>query len=233
MSAVGEMVGDGLDAVDRGLLPWLYARASVDPAVERARWAQRGLAHVGAPGGPPSAVQLARTLDGIVDDAARAAGTTGALAGLAGAVGIPTEAAAWAVEVVRAVQRMAIALGVDPAGARGRVLVARALAEGLEIAVPDSGPEDARLTGLVRGHGVRTAFARSVAARAGWLVSSRAVRWVPGVAAVHAAIDTPRRTRAVLARARAVLWRAASGPSVVAPVEATEVASPAGPRSAS
>lgn len=229
MSVVREVMGEGLDAMDRGVLPWLYARASVDTEAERARLRARGLSFrdPAVPGGPRDAA-VGRTVDLLIDEAARTAGSTGALAGLAGALGIGPEAASWLVEMVRLVQRMAIAEGLDPHSVRGRVVLTRALSAALEVPLPRDGLVDARLSRVARGRGVAGGLVRAVASRVAWQSMGRLLRWIPGLASAQAAVELPARTRAAAARARAVLREGVAGDPLLVQIatEAVEVEGP-------
>ncbi len=75
----------------------------------------------------------------LVTRAASNGGFVGGVTGAGGLVTIPLEGSLFVVRVLRLAQELAVAWGFDPHDDRGRVVVARALADGFGVELPPQG----------------------------------------------------------------------------------------------
>lgn len=209
-----ERLGEGLDALDRRVLPALQAWSGVDVDAERGRLRSAGWPFVDPEGLAVAPRHVAATAERVVDAACRTVGGAGAVTGLAGAAGIVPEAALWSVEVVRLAQRLAIVHGIDPRTPRGSLVVRRAVVAALGLPAGlgvGEGVVDARLSSLVRRDSASAALVRGAVRVAAWGTGRRAGRWIPGIGAASGAVDAPRRLRAAAAAMAEVVEMASAG----------------------
>jgi len=229
-----QLARDLASRLDTELPARVSSSLAVEPATFRLEMLDNGLAfHDPATGHRPDGRALARTAEGLIRSAGRAAAVSGAISGMAGMAGVPPEVAWHLVQLLRLAQRLAVVYGVDPESDKGRVLVQRAMAAGLDIDLPAQGGVGLRVRDLPS---VLKDSAPTVHQGATWLAqaavrqTAKAVlrpmgRAVPGIAAGPAAWLARRAMRAQADRMHTVIRRAWGGPgwAGVAPADAVEV----------
>lgn len=225
------------ERLDEVALPAIYAAISVPTAGERARFERAGLAYVGRPGGPPDPWQLDRAADTVIGWTRANTSLLGGVAGLAGLLSVPPEVAAWGVAILRMTQRIAVVYGIDPETERGRLVVARAVAAGFDVALPAQGIDGLKVSELFahvlgqaptpsRGElvaNVQGALVRAVVWRSALRLAGRMGRIVPVVSSGFSAVDNQRRAAEIGQRVKAVVRRMAELPALPGVVDAIEV----------
>jgi hypothetical protein len=226
MPVVREVLALLGEHVDQRLPTGLYVAVSVQTERERQRLrrASRPFLAPDAPAPPLADVDL--TAAWAVRQASLAAATLGGIAGVGGPMSVPPEALASAVGVLRLAQRLAVIYGFDPETDRGQMAVWRALAAGLEIELPPSGPMQVRLRDvpdmLVPRQNLQSAgvaLTRSVLRSTAWSIAGKLSRFVPVLAPGFSAVGSRHRMRQVGGRMQAALHRLAEVPQELAFVE--------------
>lgn len=192
------------ERVDEDLIPALYQAASVPSVIIRAELEAEGLAWSDPSAGrSPGLVELRASARTIIDRSARTATIRGAVAGTMGLLAVPPEAAAAFVQSLRLAQRLAVVFGFEHETDRGKLILGRALAAGLELELPEQARVDFRLrrvTSLVRqGASEPQQAAAKVARLAGrrlvWTLGGRMGRILPGFGTGLAAWSARRELR--------------------------------------
>lgn len=164
----------------------LYASASVQTDDVRTALAAQGLVFTD-PGAAdqPDLVALRQTADALIARAIRRAGFRGAVAGSAGALALPPEVVAAAVQSMRLGQRLAVVYGHRLETDRGKLVLGRAMAAAFEFELPDQARIDFRvrqLPALVRPQQLnKREAARHVARAASLGLMLRIGRAIPGL----------------------------------------------------
>ncbi len=226
-----DVAAELLDRLDRGLLPVLLRRGSLDVERVRAELRAAGLPYRHAEAGlDPSSEELLATAQALVDRAARRAAATAGVSGLGGALGVPPEVAAALLRTLRLAQRLACVYGFDPASAQGRALVRRALSAAWEVELPELALDEVRardLPGaLVRSQtGTTLDLAARVGRAAAGTALRRSLRLVPGLAGAVAIRAAARSVRDAGARMIEVLQaaHAASAAELASALEVQEL----------
>lgn len=216
-----DLLASILDALvrraDSELLPGLYATVSVPTADIRAELRAANVAHVDPSTGlTATAEDLEAAALALAQRARQQATFLGLASGLGGALALPPELVATAVQTLRLAQRMAVLYGFDPDTDAGRLVMWRALAAAWEVPFPGEGPSNMRvrdLPDLLRkqlpsaseaGNWVaRQAVQRTVARAVG-----RVTRVVPGLSVGLAGLGARRRMDAMARRMLPVFQRA-------------------------
>jgi hypothetical protein len=205
------------EQLDEELLPGIYAAVSLPTAQIRAELLEQGLAVVQVDAPLPSEAELAATCQRLVERSLRQATLRGAIAGSAGLVAIPPEALAALVQMVRLAQRLAVVHGHDPETDRGRLLLLRAVAAGLEVELPAQTTMGLRLgqvasSALVRRSETTADLASTLALRAAVSLAGRVGRAIPVLGAGLGALQARRTMRAAAERMERTLSRAQEAP---------------------
>lgn len=210
------------ERLDETLLPRLYDVARLTTESIRQDLDERGIARVDPtqPALPPSAEALEASVDRVLRGARRVAGVRGAVAGAGGLWTMPPEAGVALLQLLHLGQRLAVIYGHDPETDKGKVLLLRALAEGLDLKVPRQARMGVRVSDLPRvaekqlpevAHGGAWIL-QVVAARTAVTAASRVVRGVPGLGAGVGAWQAWRATRDRGQRMARVFARAWTAP---------------------
>ena len=216
------MVSELGEHLDETLLPRIYDAARLRTDAIKQDLDARGLtrADPGQPDLAPSAAELEASVDRLVRSARRTAGVRGAVAGVGGLWTLPPEAGVALVQLLHLGQRLAVVYGHDPETDRGKVLLLRALAEGLELRLPKQARLGLRVSDLPRvaerqlpevAHGGAW-MVQVLAARTAVTAASRVARVVPGLGASVGAFQAWRETRARGRRMAAVFARSWTEP---------------------
>lgn len=213
-----ELASRAADRLDVGMIPAVYAAASVPTPDIRAELRAAGLAFLDHEAGlEPAMAELDAAAAATVAIARRQATALGVASGVMGAAGVPPEVVGHLVQVLRLGQRLAVIYGFDPETDAGRVVLWRAMAAAFGIELPSGRQEAVRLRDLpdlLRAQLPAAQEAglwagRQVATRAAASVARRVSRLVPGLSTGFAAWSARRRMREVGDRMIAV-FRGAS-----------------------
>ncbi|MCB9777928.1 MAG: EcsC family protein [Alphaproteobacteria bacterium] len=224
-SPLQELIDALGDRLDDGLLPAVYQAASLETAAIRAELDRDGL-HRWDPqtGRHPDRMLLDESASQLTRRASRLAAARGAAGSFGGLLSVPPEVAAALVQSLRLAQRLAVVYGFDPETDHGRILLARALAEGFEVELPAEGavglrirelPEvirsrlPAREDATLRDRGRKLAGAAAKQALA--LVGKRVGRLIPGFGTTIGAIGARRALLGQGERMQKVYGRAFQG----------------------
>ncbi len=226
MASVGTIVNEWLERADHRVLWAGYRAASVRVARLREELREQHAAFVdprAATGdraeGRPVLADIDRTARRILRSAAEEAGRRSGIAGLVGAISLPTEVVVNTIGALRLAQRLCVVYGFDPHSDRGRMALCQALAAAYDVDLPDTGPEGFRATELVALARERSlpasASARLTRAMTRWtarfaLTTRR--RWIPVVGAPRQALLARQRTLADGEQMIAVLRRLSEVP---------------------
>jgi hypothetical protein len=215
MGVARELVDELVDRADRRLLPAVYRSVSISTRQTRSRLRLHARPFVD----PelqvhPPLLEVDHTARWVLTSSRTHVSALAGMASLAGLLSVPPEALATVAAYVRLAQRLSVVYGFDPETDRGKMAVWRALAAGLELALPGGGPLDLRASELARAV-ARSSDRGSVAANlAGQVLSStalavgrRASRLVPVVSTGWSARAAGRRADVVGERMMAVLRR--------------------------
>lgn len=230
MPRVPDLVADLLHQMDHRLLAGWYQAVSV-PAARVRR-------HLRAAHRPfidrdsdqlPSLEELDQTARWLIAQSSSHVSAFGGVAGLAGLVSVPPEAAATAVAGIRLGQRLAVVYGFDPETDRGRMALWRALAAGFQVDLPERGPMGTRASdlpavlapGWVSPRTVGSALAARILRRAVGMVVGP-TRALPVWGAGDGARGGKRRIDDIGERMRRVLRQLADAPVGRAAVEDAE-----------
>ena len=137
------------ERIDEDLLPVLYEAASVPTVVIRAELEAAGLAWSDpSRGRSPSVHELRLSAEAVIQRSTRRATIRGALASTMGLLAVPPELAAAFVQTLRLAQRLVVVFGHEHESDRGKLILGRVLAAGLEIELPEQARVDFRVQGL-------------------------------------------------------------------------------------
>jgi hypothetical protein len=228
VAGVRDVLRTVIDAADARTPGWVYGAVSVDTDRERARMRRAGLAFVDPEGAPARAADVEATAAGIVARSARAAAAWGLVAASGGALSLLPETVAWATNVLRLGQRLAVVYGFDLDTPRGEAAVARAIAAGFQVELPRGGLVGARASTLFRAPSpvaARARLARAAVSQAVRVATGRLARLVPGLAGPVAARADHAELVAAGGRMQGVLRALAEapGPDPEQVVDAVEV----------
>ena len=127
----------------------LYASASVHTDEVRADLVSQGLVYTDPSSTEqPDLVALRQTADALIARAIRRAGLRGAAAGAVGALAVPPEVAASAIQAMRLGQRLAVVYGHRLETDRGKLVLGRAMAAAFELELPEQARIDFRVRQL-------------------------------------------------------------------------------------
>lgn len=231
MAELPGLVADALDRADSALVNGWYSAVSIHPERVRAWLRFRALAFVdpAIPPSPPLS-DVDHTADLVIGRASTLVGAMGGVAGLVGAATVPPEWVAANVAVLRLAQRLCVVYGFDPTTDRGSMALARALAAGYDVELPETGPMRMRLRDLAvlarpgrpePGMGGR--IARAMAVSSAWWVAGQITRFVPLLSASTHAWDSQRKVDEIGRKMLGVLRRIAEVPAALeGPIEEAE-----------
>ena len=230
MALLPPALADVVDRADRGLAGGGYDSVSVRTAdvrraLDAAKWAY---IHPERPAPPIGDVE--HTAQRLVAAAKWRSSLLAVAAGFAGVWSVPPEIAAATVATLRLAQRLAITFGFDPETDRGRMILFRALADALDVELPERGPEGVRVSDLpalampnVRPDNIALWLARAMVVKSMWSVAGRITRFVPVVASGLGAWSARNRTQLLGSKMIRVYRRAAEMPLLAAPEDAQEI----------
>lgn len=214
-----DLLLDAIRRADDRLLTGALRAVSVSTERERARLRAAGRPFADPEAAEPVALEaLDRTADWQIDRAASRAAALSGATGLAGALGVPPEAAATVLAAVRLGQRLAVVYGFDPHTDRGRMVLWRALAAGFEIELPEGGRVGMRASELPAVVAPRWIRPRTVGTELTGRMLRRAARMAtPGRALPTLDGASRAPLRAIGERMRDVLRRLSDAPGASAP----------------
>ncbi|MEN0063800.1 MAG: hypothetical protein AAGA48_16735 [Myxococcota bacterium] len=223
MSVVGTVVNQWLERADQRLLSAWYQATSI--RVDRLRDALRErrapfIDPQRSSKAPPHAlVDIDRTANEVLAEAAENAGMRAGIAGLVGVATLPTEVVTTTIAALRLGQRLCVVYGFDPNTDRGRMALCQALAAGFDVDLPPTGPvgfKVSEIAAIVRGStpppSISARLTRAMATHTALWAASRPGRWLPLVGARRQATVARERTEATGARMVAVLRRLSEAP---------------------
>ncbi len=222
------------ERIDLDLLPALYSAASLTTEQIRMELAAADV-RIAQPDVTPDLHELEAASAAVIRRATRRAAARGAIAGAGGLMAVPPEAALSAVQTVRLAQRLAVVWGHDIDTDLGQLTLARTLAAGFDVVLPDCGPIDLRLRDLPMVLTSKSSTIRNqtadvagiIVVRSAVTLASRFSRWIPGVGAGLGAVTAHRSIRGQAERMVVYLRRLYTGGSAVPSVEdAVEVQNP-------
>lgn len=203
MSWWDELKASADDRLELDLLPALYAAASLDTADIRQELREASVPFVEPlSGARPTLEELTLAGDSLIEIARREATVIGGAGGMAGAIGVPPEALASLVHVLRLGQRLCVLFGFDPDEAEGYVMMWRVVGAAYKVKLPEEVElkiRDLPAAAAMQLPEVREAarwMARRVLNRALWSVVGKGIRWIPGAATGLSAFSANRRVRA-------------------------------------
>ena len=219
-----------VDRADRQLAAGWYEGVSVR-TVEVRRWLERArlpFVHPDRPAPPMEDVE--RTAQQLISISRRRSAVMSLAAGLAGPWAVPPEIAVASVSILRLAQRLAITFGFDPETDRGRIAMFRALADALDVELPERGPVGVRVSELpslampnMQPENVALWLARAMLVKSALSVAGRITRFVPVLAGGVGAWTARRRTQALGAKMVVVYRRLAETPLLTMVEDAHEV----------
>jgi hypothetical protein len=216
-----QLARDLADRLDTDLPARVPDTLAIDLPGFQAELQKKGLLFCDPTGGQrPDESALDRTAEHLIRSASRAAAVSGAVSGMAGIAGVPPEVAWHLVQLLRLAQRLIVVYGHDPDQDKGRLLVQRAIAAGLEIELPAQAGLGLRVRDLPAVLRDSTPTAHQGAtwlAQAAIRQSAKAAirpfsRSIPGLASAPAAWLARRSMRAQAQRMHAVIRRGSVGP---------------------
>ena len=226
--SVWDDLKDSADArLETDLLPAIYAAASLETEEVRQDLRDAGVPYVDLDH-HPSVEELGIAADALIELARRDATAIGAAGGAAGAIGVPPEALASVIHVLRLAQRLCVLYGHDPERGPGYVVMCKTVAAAWQIELPEEMevrvkdlPSTAAAQ-LPESKELASWIARKVATRAVWSVLGKGIRWIPGMATGISAYAANRRMKRQGRRMKALLQELATeraprllaGPSV-------------------
>jgi hypothetical protein len=148
MSVLGEWLVDAWERMDTRLPAGLYVAVSVPTARFREDLRRRHKPFVDPDAEAPPGPEVDYTARWVISQTGLTSASVAGLASTVGALSVPPEAVAQTLAVVRLAQRLAIVYGFDPETERGALVVWRAVARGLGLALPADGPSDVRVKDL-------------------------------------------------------------------------------------
>lgn len=203
MSWWDDLKGSADQRLETDLLPALYAAASLDTREIRQELRVSGVPMVEPlTGARPTLEELTLASDALIELARRQATVIGGAGGMAGAIGVPPEALASLVQILRLAQRLCVLYGHDPDEAAGYVMMWRAVGAAYQVTLPEEVElkiKDLPAAAAMQLPEVREAarwMARRVLQRAVWSVLGKGIRWIPGAATGVSAYVANRRVKA-------------------------------------
>ncbi len=230
MALLPPALADVVDRADRGLAGGGYDSVSVRTvdvrrALDAAKWP-----YIHPERAAPQIGDVEHTAQRLIAAAKRRSAILALASGLAGVWSVPPEVAVATVATLRLAQRLAITFGFDPETDRGRIILFRALAEALDVQLPERGPEGVRVSDLpalalpnVRPDNIALWLARAMVIKSMWSVAGRITRFVPVVASGYGAWSARNRTQLLGSRMIGAYRRAAEVPLLAAPEDAQEI----------
>ena len=216
------------DRLDEDLLATLYRSAGLPTAEIRAELAAAGLVWADpGRGADPTLEELEAVQERIITVAVREATLRAGVGAALGLLALPPEMSVALVQSLRLAQRLAVLYGHDPETDAGALMVAKALAAGLQLELAPQGQLGMRILevhAMVRPtEAARRTLMEAVAIRAMVSFGKRVLYYVPGIGAGLSALDTHRSFRLRALRMAAVLARSSGAPQLIAgPVEEAE-----------
>ena len=209
------------DRLDDGLLPALYASASLSPDEIRRELQDKGLAYADPRAGlDPPLAELDGSAQRLVKASGRAASLRGAVGAFGGMGSLPPETVAGLVQTLRLAQRLALVYGHDLESDAGRLLLTRALAAAWEIELAPQGTWSMQVHQLPKVLAERLAAAGGtdprrvaliVGRQAGSLLGRRLAGLIPGLGTTLGALSARRALRAQGGRMSLVFRKAWQG----------------------
>lgn len=226
MSIFAQAVEGLLERADQRLLALWYQAASIRVGRLRDALRERRATFVDphrAPTAPlPPLIEVDRTAQEILEDAIETAAGRSRLAGLAGALSLPTEVVSTTVASLRLAQRLCVVYGFDPDTDRGRMALCQALAVAFDTELPPAGPVGFKVSELAEIVRVRSTppsvsarLTRAMATQTALWAVTRPGRWLPLVGAHGQAARARARTEAAGQRMVDVLRRLSELPGFV------------------
>lgn len=223
-------LADVVDRADRQLAGGGYESVSVRTAEVRKALDAAGWPYIHPERPAPPIADVEQTAQRLVRAAKRQSGLLAMAAGFVGPWSVPPEVAVATVATLRLAQRLAIAFGFDPETDRGRMILFRALADALDVELPERGPVGVRVSELpalafpnARPDNIALWLARALVRRSMWSVAGRITRFVPVVASGLGAWSARSRTQLLGTKMIGVYRRAAETPLLAAPEDAQEI----------
>lgn len=198
------------DRLETDLLPAIYAAVSLETAEVQQDLEDAGVPYVRV-GHHPSVEELGMAADALIELARRDATAIGAAGGAAGAIGVPPEALASVIHVLRLAQRLCVLYGHDPDQGAGYVVMWQTVAAAWQIELPEE--MEVRVKDLPKTAAAQIPEAKELAAwigrkvviRAVWSVLGKGIRWIPGMATGLSAYTANRRMKSQGRRMKAHL----------------------------
>jgi len=198
------------ERLETDLLTAIYAAASLETEEVKSDLRDAGVPFVDIDH-HPTVEELGIAADALIELARRDATAIGAAGGAAGAIGVPPEALASVVHVLRLAQRLCVLYGHDPERGPGYVVMWKTVAAAWKIELPEEMevrvkdlPQTAAAQ-LPESKEMAAWIARKVATRALWSVLGKGIRWVPGLATGISAYAANRRMKSQGRRMKALL----------------------------
>jgi len=207
---IPSFLADLLSTTDRRLVAGWYRAVSVSP--ERVRGQLRRARKPFADprmDAQPTLIEIDQTARWMIEQSRSGAATLAGIAGLGGLASVPPEVVARMVAILRLAQRIAVIYGLEPDSDRGRMVLWRALAAGMEVELDDQGPVGFRSSEILLPATVEGSLARRMLRVNARKVGGRILRYVPVLSAALAVRDTRRDLLAVGERIATVMRSAA------------------------